>query len=38
MGLDPGRIIPKMLKMEPVATLLGAQHYEANTGTCLLCW
>ena len=25
-GSNPGRIIPKMLKMVPVATLLGAQH------------
>ena len=25
-GSNPGRVIPKTLKMEPVATLLGAQH------------
>ena len=25
-GSNPGRIIPKTLKMVPVATLLGAQH------------
>ena len=28
----PGRAIPKALKMVPVATLLGAQHYKASTG------
>ena len=27
-----GRTIPKVLKMVPVATLLGAQHYKASTG------
>ena len=32
MGLNPGRAIPKALKMVPVATLLGAQHYKASTG------
>ena len=25
-GSNPGRVIPKTLKMAPVATLLGAQH------------
>ena len=29
---NPGRAIPKALKMVPVATLLGAQHYKASTG------
>ena len=32
VGSDPGRAIPKALKMVPVATLLGAQHYKASTG------
>ena len=32
VGSKPGRAIPKTLKMVPVATLLGAQHYKANTG------
>ena len=32
VGLNPGRAIPKALKMVPVATLLGAQHYKASTG------
>ena len=32
VGSIPGRVIPKTLKMVPVATLLGAQHYEASTG------
>ena len=32
MGSNPGRAIPKPLKMVPVATLLGAQHYKASTG------
>ena len=27
-----GRAIPKVLKMVPVATLLGAQHYKASNG------
>ena len=31
-GAKPGRAIPKALKMVPVATLLGAQHYKASTG------
>ena len=31
-GSKPGRAIPKALKMVPVATLLGAQHYKASTG------
>ena len=31
-GSQPGRAIPKALKMVPVATLLGAQHYKASTG------
>ena len=29
---NPGRAIPKALKMVPVATLLGAEHYKASTG------
>ena len=33
MGSNPGRAIPKALKMVPMATLLGAQHYKANTGS-----
>ena len=32
MGSIPGRVIPKTLKMVPVATLLGAQHYKTSTG------
>ena len=32
VGLNPGRAIPKALKMVPVATLLGAQYYKASTG------
>ena len=32
MGSNPGRAIPKALKMVQVATLLGAQHYKASTG------
>ena len=32
VGSNPGRAIPKALKMAPVATLLGAQHYKASTG------
>ena len=32
MGSIPGRPIPKVLKMVPVATLLGAQQYKASTG------
>ena len=35
MGSIPGRTIPKALKMVPVATLLGAQHYKASTGSSL---
>ena len=31
--LNPGRAIPKALQMVPVATLLGAQHYMASTGS-----
>ena len=31
-GSKPSRAIPKALKMVPVATLLGAQHYKASTG------
>ena len=31
-GSKPGRVIPKALKMVPVATLLGAQHYKGSTG------
>ena len=32
LGSNPGRAIPKALKMVPVATLLGAQYYKASTG------
>ena len=32
VGSNPGRAIPKALKMVPMATLLGAQHYKASTG------
>ena len=32
VGSNPGRAIPKALKMVPVATLLGAQHYKASNG------
>ena len=32
VGSNPGRAIPKALKVVPVATLLGAQHYKASTG------
>ena len=32
VGSNPGRAIPKVLKMVPVAALLGAQHYKASTG------
>ena len=32
VGSISGRAIPKALKMVPVATLLGAQHYKASTG------
>ena len=32
VGSNLGRAIPKALKMVPVATLLGAQHYKASTG------
>ena len=35
VGSIPGRAIPKALKMVPVATLLGAQHYKASTGSSL---
>ena len=34
VGSNPGRAIPKALKMVPVATLLGAQYYKASTGFC----
>ena len=33
VGSNPGCAIPKALKMVPVATLLGAQHYKASTGS-----
>ena len=33
VGLNPGRAIPKTLKMVSGATLLGAQHYKASTGS-----
>ena len=32
VGSNPGRAIPKALKMVPVATLLGARQYKASTG------
>ena len=32
VGSNPGRAIPRALKMVPVAILLGAQHYKASTG------
>ena len=32
VGSNPGSAIPKALKMIPVATLLGAQHYQARAG------
>ena len=32
MGAILGHVIAKMLKMVPVATLLGAQHYKVSTG------
>ena len=32
MRSNPGHAIPKALKIVPVATLLGAQHYKASTG------
>ena len=32
VGSNPGRAIPKALKMVPVATWLVAQHYQASTG------
>ena len=32
VGSNTGRAIPKALKMVPVASLLGAQHYKASTG------
>ena len=35
LGSIPGRAISKALKMVPVATLLGAQHYKASTGSSL---
>ena len=34
VGSNPGRAIPKVLKMVPVGILLGAQHYKAGTGFC----
>ena len=33
VGSIPGRAIRKSLKIVPVATLLGAQHYKASTGS-----
>ena len=33
VGSNPGRAIQKALKMVPVATLLGAQHCKASTGS-----
>ena len=33
VGSIPGHAIPKALKIVPVATLLGAQHYKASTGS-----
>ena len=35
VGSIPGSAIPKALKMVPMATLLGAQHYKASTGSSL---
>ena len=35
MGSIPGCVIPKTLKIVPVASMLGAQHYKASTGSCL---
>ena len=36
MGSILGCVIPKTLRMVPVATLLDAQHYKASTGfSCL---
>ena len=32
LGSIPCRAIPKALKIVPVATLLGAQHYKASSG------
>ena len=32
MSSNPGHAVPKALKMVPVATLLGSQHYKASTG------
>ena len=32
VGSNPGRAIPKAIKMVPVATLIDAQHYKASTG------
>ena len=32
VGSNPGRAIPKALKMVPVVTLLDTQHYKASTG------
>ena len=32
MGSNPGRAIPKALKMVPVAALPGAQYYKASSG------
>ena len=36
VGSDPGCAIPKVLKMVPVGTWLGAQYYKASTGSLLL--
>ena len=33
VGTNPGCAIPKAIKMVPVATLLGTQHYKASTGS-----
>ena len=35
VGSIPGHAVPEALKMLPVATLLGAQHYKASTGSSL---
>ena len=32
VGSNPGRAIPKALKIVPMATLLGARYYKASTG------
>ena len=36
-GFDPGPRKTKDIEMVPLATLLGAQHFKASTGS-LSCW